>query len=95
MYAALTELEQWLTAASNWLTGAALVISLPLAAVYIGCMAEAIRELHAREPEIERLYLNSKILPGELQALVLVSICLERESVHRQLATGQPLHTNL
>ena len=36
MYAALTELEQWLTAASNWLTGAALVISLPLAAVYIG-----------------------------------------------------------
>jgi hypothetical protein len=32
MYAALTELEQWLTAASNWLTGAALVISLPLAA---------------------------------------------------------------
>ena len=31
MYAALTELEQWLTAASNWLTGAALVISLPLA----------------------------------------------------------------
>lgn len=32
MYAALTELEQWLAAASNWLTGAALVISLPLAA---------------------------------------------------------------
>ena len=31
MYVALTELEQWLTAASNWLTGAALVISLPLA----------------------------------------------------------------
>lgn len=44
MYAALTELEQWLTAASNWLTGAALVISLPLAAVYIGCMVEARRE---------------------------------------------------
>lgn len=42
MYAALTELEQWLTAASNWLTGAALVISLPLAAVYIGCMADAL-----------------------------------------------------
>lgn len=33
--------------------------------------------------------------PGELQALVLVSNCLEREFVHRQLATGQPLHTNL
>lgn len=44
MYAALTELEQWLAAASNWLTGAALVISLPLAAVYIGCMVEARRE---------------------------------------------------
>lgn len=42
-----------------------------------------------------RLYLDSKILPGELQALVLVSNCLEREFVHRQLATGQPLHTNL
>lgn len=26
----------------------------------------AIRELHARGPEIERLYLDSKILPGEL-----------------------------
>lgn len=58
--------------------------------------AEAtIRELHAREPEIERLYLDSKILPGELQALVMVSNCLEREFVNRQLATGQPLHTNL
>lgn len=55
----------------------------------------AIRELHAREPEIERLYLDSKILPGELQALVMVSNCLEREFVHRQLATGQPLHVNL
>lgn len=51
MYAALTELEQWLTAASNWLTGAALVISLPLAAVYIGCMAEARREDSAAQTE--------------------------------------------
>ena len=44
MYAALTELEQWLTAASNWLTGADLLISMPLAAVYIASMAEARRE---------------------------------------------------
>lgn len=51
MYAALTELEQWLTAASNWLTGAALVISLPLTAVYIGCMAEARREDRAAQTE--------------------------------------------
>lgn len=56
---------------------------------------EKIRELHAREPEIERLYLDSKILPGELQALVMVSNCLEREFIHRQLATGQPLHMNV
>ena len=55
----------------------------------------AIRELHARGPEIERLYLDSKILPGELRALVMVSNCLEREFIHRQLATGQPLHTNV
>lgn len=55
----------------------------------------AIRELHARGPEIERLYLDSKILPGELRALVMVSNCLEREFVHRQLATGQPLHMNI
>ena len=41
----------------------------------------AIRELHARGPEIERLY--------------LVSNCLEREFIHRQLATGQPLHMNV
>lgn len=54
----------------------------------------AIRELHARGPEIERLYLDSKILPGELRALVMVSNCLEREFIHRQLATGQPLHMN-
>lgn len=46
-------------------------------------------------PEIERLYLDSKILPGELRALVMVSNCLERELVHRQLATGQPLHMNV
>ena len=39
----------------------------------------AIRELHARQPEMERLYLDGKILPGELQALVMVSNCLERE----------------
>lgn len=54
----------------------------------------AIRELHVRGPEIERLYLDSKILPGELRALVMVSNCLEREFIHRQLATGQPLHMN-
>ena len=52
-------------------------------------------ELHARGPEIERLYLDSKILPGELRALVMVSNCLEREFIHRQLATGQPLHMNV
>ena len=52
MYAALTELEQWLAAASNWLTGAALVISLPLAAVYIGCMVEARREDSAAQAQI-------------------------------------------
>ena len=50
---------------------------------------------HARGPEIERLYLDSKILPGELRALVMVSNCLEREFIHRQLATGQPLHMNV
>lgn len=55
----------------------------------------AIRELHVRGPEIERLYLDSKILPGELRALVMVSNCLEREFIHRQLATGQPLHMNV
>lgn len=55
----------------------------------------AIRELHARGPEIEKLYLDSKILPGELRALVMVSNCLEREFIHRQLATGQPLHMNV
>ena len=57
--------------------------------------AAAIRELHARGPEIEKLYLDSKILPGELRALVMVSNCLEREFIHRQLATGQPLHMNI
>lgn len=40
-------------------------------------------------------YLYSKILPGELRALVMVSNCLEREFIHRQLATGQPLHMNV
>lgn len=54
----------------------------------------AIRELHARQPEMERIYLDGKILPGELQALVMVSNCLEREFIHRQLATGRPLHLN-
>lgn len=52
-------------------------------------------ELHARQPEMERLYLDGKILPGELQALVMVSNCLEREFIHRQLATGRPLHLNI
>ena len=33
--------------------------------------------------------------PGELQALVMVSNCLEREFIHRQLATGRPLHLNI
>lgn len=49
----------------------------------------------ARQPEMERLYLDGKILPGELQALVMVSNCLEREFIHRQLATGRPLHLNI
>lgn len=31
----------------------------------------------------------------ELQALVMVSNCLEREFIHRQLATGRPLHLNI
>lgn len=64
--------------------------------VFNGWLEEAdSRELHARGPEIERLYLDSKILPGELRALVMVSNCLEREFIHRQLATGQPLHMNV
>lgn len=49
----------------------------------------AIRELHARGPEIERLYLDSKILPGELRALVMVSNCLEREFIHRAAASHE------
>lgn len=32
---------------------------------------------------------------GELEALVMVSNCLEREFIHRQLATGRPLHLNI
>lgn len=56
---------------------------------------KALGELHARQPETERLYLDGKILPGELQALVMVSNCLEREFIHRQLATGRPLHLNI
>ena len=56
---------------------------------------KALGELHARQPEMERLYLDGKILPGELQALVMVSNCLEREFIHRQLATGRPLHLNI
>lgn len=55
----------------------------------------AIRELHARQPEMERIYLDGKILPGELQALVMVSNCLERDFIHRKLATGRPLHLNI
>lgn len=31
----------------------------------------------------------------ELHALVMVSNCLEREFIHRQLATGRPLHLNI
>lgn len=58
-------------------------------------MEAAIRELHARQQEMERLYLDGKILPGELQALGAVSNCLEREFIHRQLATGRPLHLNI
>lgn len=58
-------------------------------------MEAAIRELHARQQEMERLYLDGKILPGELQALGAVSNCLERELIHRQLATGRPLHLNI
>lgn len=56
---------------------------------------KALGELHDRQPEMERLYLDGKILPGELQALVMVSNCLEREFIHRQLATGRPLHLNI
>lgn len=37
----------------------------------------AIRELHARQPEMERLYLDGKILPGELQALVMGATALK------------------
>lgn len=33
--------------------------------------------------------------PDELRALVMVSNCLEREFIHRQLAAGQPLHMNV
>lgn len=51
--------------------------------------------ISARNAGKGRLYLDSKILPGELRALVMVSNCLERELVHRQLATGQPLHMNV
>ena len=50
----------------------------------------AIRELHARGPEIERLYLDSKILPGELRALVMVSNCLEPSAAcHRAAASHE------
>lgn len=31
----------------------------------------------------------------ELQGLVMVSNCLEREFIHRQLATGRPLYLNI
>lgn len=48
----------------------------------------AIRELHARQPEMERLYLDGKILPGELQALVMVSNCLERDLFTGSLQQG-------
>jgi hypothetical protein len=55
---------------------------------------DEIGELEAL-PEMERLYLDGKIFPGELKALVMVSECLEREFIHRQLATGRPLHLNV
>lgn len=32
---------------------------------------------------------------GELHDLVMVSNCLEREFIHRQLATGRPLNLNI
>lgn len=48
----------------------------------------AIRELHARGPEIERLYLDSKILPGELRALVMVSNCSSASSSIGSLPPG-------
>ncbi len=60
--------------------------------VYAEDVIQRIRDL---APEMERLYLDGKILPGELQALVMVSNCLEREFIHRQLATGRPLHLNI
>lgn len=34
-------------------------------------------------------------LKKELKDLVMVSNCLEREFIHRQLATGRPLHMNV
>lgn len=61
--------------------------------VFNGWLEEA--DSLAEREAIERLYLDSKILPGELRALVMVSNCLEREFIHRQLATGQPLHMNV
>lgn len=45
---------------------------------------EALTVEEAVEDEIE-----------ELKALVMVSNCLEREFIHRQLATGRPLHLNI
>ena len=56
---------------------------------------DVIQRIRDRQPEMERLYLDGKILPGELQALVMVSNCIEREFIHRQLATGRPLHLNI
>lgn len=44
MYAALIELERLLTLLLDYLTGAALVISALLLAIYIGCFAKARRK---------------------------------------------------
>lgn len=44
MYAALIELERLLTLLLDYLTGAALVISAILLAIYIGCFAKARRK---------------------------------------------------
>ena len=56
--------------------------------------AAAREELLARRPEMERMFLDSKILPGELQALVMLSNCLEREFLHRALENGQEVRLN-
>ena len=93
------------TESSTCYFGVAVMADDQKEAEYLG--HEAGRKKHRECDEIEvvsvrlrqagkrRLYLDSKILPGELRALVMVSNCLEREFIHRQLATGQPLHMNV